>query len=296
MENFTSTASIVITVLIFAEFIYSFFKKSKSYDIKDSTSNIVIGIMGSMLMKLLWNGLMVGGFTVCYQLSWFRLNLSEAAWWYWPLALLLSDFSYYWYHRLGHEVRLLWGTHSIHHSSEDYNLSTSVRLSWIESSFRWVFWVPLPLLGYDPVSSLIAYYIIRYYQVWLHTEKINKIPVIDRIFTVPSHHRVHHGTNPQYIDKNYGGCLIIWDKLFGTFQEEEEPVVYGVLKPIQTYNPITINFGEYQNLFWDVVKEPSWKNKMQYMLRKPGWSPHGQGESEAELFKNKLALGYGRRG
>ena len=289
MSELTQVASVVIITVILSELVFQLVKRSKVYDVKDSLVNLFIGLLGSALMKGIWTGLMFAGFTSLFALTPLRLDASK--WWYWPLALIVSDFCYYWYHRFGHELRIFWGTHSIHHSSEDYNLSTSVRLSWLESSFRWIFWAPVPLMGVAPVNAVIAYFIIRYYQVWLHTRKFKSIPVFEQIFTVPSHHRVHHGTNPQYIDKNYGGCLIIWDKLFGTFQKEEEAVVYGVLKPIETYNPIRINFDEYVSLIKDVWNEPSWINKLRYIYKKPGWNPSGEMTTEEELFQQKLAMG-----
>ncbi|NRA65985.1 MAG: sterol desaturase family protein [Pseudobacteriovorax sp.] len=288
MEQLASVGSLVIMTMILSEMLINFVKKSNNYDFKDSWVNIIIGLPGSFLTKLLYNGLMFAGFSMAYEFHLFELD--SGSWFFWPLALILSDFSYYWYHRAGHELRLFWGTHSIHHSSEDYNLSTAIRLSWLENSFRWMFWLPLPLVGVDPLSSMIAYLLVRYYQVWLHTQSISRVPIFEIIFTVPSHHRVHHGTNPQYIDKNYGGCLIIWDKLFGTFEPEVEPVVYGVLKPIETYNPVKVNFMEYGSLIKDVWQAKSWSHRFGYLFHKPGWSPEGPGQSLEELFQEKLAL------
>ena len=288
MGKLTSIGTIVLLAIIFAEMFIFFVKKNKTYDFKDSWLNLFIALPGGILNKAVYAGLMFFGFTLAYEIHFFNLDASN--WFYWPLALVLSDFCFYVYHRAGHEIRLLWGTHSIHHSSEDYNLSTSIRLSWLENSFRWLFWIPLPLLGIEPVHCMIAYLLIRYYQVWLHAKSFKKIPLFEKVFTVPSHHRVHHGTNPQYIDKNYGGCLIIWDKLFGTFEPENEPVVYGVLKPIATYNPIKVNFMEYSSLVKDVVGAKSWSHRLEYLFRKPGWNPEGSCQSLEQLFQEKTSL------
>jgi sterol desaturase/sphingolipid hydroxylase (fatty acid hydroxylase superfamily) len=288
MENFSQYASIVVAAVIVGELLLRIFISKRDYDHKDGSSNVFIGTVNSFLTKSVWIVIMYGGFEFFYQLT--PLRVDNSVWWALPVALLVSDFCYYWYHRLGHEIRFLWGIHSIHHSSEDYNLSTAVRLSWLENSIRWVFWIPLPLLGFSPAFSLTAYLIIRLYQVWLHMKYVDKVPLIEGIMTTPSHHRVHHGTNPQYIDTNYAGCLVIWDKLFGTYVQEEEQVVYGILKPISSYNPVVINFQEFKALLSDVWHEPSWKNKFLYLIKKPGWHPDGNVASEEELFEQKMAL------
>ncbi len=165
--------------------------------------------------------------------------------WHWPLALLIADFLYYWMHRWEHEIRILWAYHSVHHSSPEFNLTTSLRLSWIEGSVEWIFFVPMILLGFGTVETIISILIVIQYQTWIHTVKIGKLGLLDKIINTPSVHRVHHGSNTNYLDKNYGGILMLWDQVFGTYQAEDEPVVFGITEPLNSANPFVINFREF---------------------------------------------------
>ncbi len=174
--------------------------------------------------------------------------------WSWALALLAADFTYYWMHRTEHEHRILWASHSVHHSSQDYNLTVGLRLSVVEILFEWVFLIPMVAIGFNPFQAIIALTLIAQYQHWIHTERVTRLGWLDEVFNTPSVHRVHHGSNRQYLDKNYGGVLMIWDKLFGTFQREEEPVVYGLTRNIHSNNPLKITFVEFGNIWRDVRK------------------------------------------
>ena len=287
IETIVVSMNFIVGALIGVELLLRFFIAKDRYDHKDSFTNLSIGIANRIVTTLLWSTVMLGGFTLAAEASPLVIE-AGAHWWAWPLALLMSDFSFYWYHRSGHEFRLLWSVHCVHHNSEDYNLSTSVRLSWIESSFRWLFWLPLPLVGFSPLESFFAYMIIRWWQVLLHTEYVNRLGIFEWFMSTPSHHRVHHGSNPQYIDKNYGGVLIIWDRIFGSFQKEEEKVVYGTLKPINTYNPLKINFRECYTLAKDVYHAPGVMNKVRYLYKSPGWSHLATGDTLESLFAEKM--------
>lgn len=193
----------------------------------------------------------------------------------WAAAIFLADFTYYWMHRLEHEIRFLWAYHVTHHSSPEFDLSTSYRLSPVEGLFEWVFLVPMLIIGFDPIASLISLVIVAQYQTWVHTQKIGKLGILDKIINTPSAHRVHHGTNPKYIDKNYGGVLMIWDHLFGTYQAEEEKVVFGITEPVNSINPFVITFHEFIAIWKDCWSAKNWSDRKRYMFSPPGWKPTG---------------------
>jgi sterol desaturase/sphingolipid hydroxylase (fatty acid hydroxylase superfamily) len=265
-----------VPTLIFGEALYHGVQrlrnKETQFSFQDVGINFATGLIDRFFTGLLWTGVMYAAFYFLYHhLTPLRIDMSQI--WAWPLALLLSDFAYYWYHRAGHEVRFFWAIHNVHHSSEHYNFSTSVRLSWLEGLFRWPFWSILPLVGYTPEVTLIAYLAVRLYQVILHSEHIPKLGFLESFLSTPSHHRVHHGRNPQYLDKNYGGVTIIWDKLFGTFTPEQEAVDYGLTTPLASKNLVHINLHEFASLAKDVARAPRWQDRWNYLVKKPGWTP-----------------------
>ena len=193
--------------------------------------------------------------------------------WTWCLALLTADFTYYWMHRLEHEHRILWASHSVHHSSEDYNLTVGFRLSIVEGLFEWAFLIPMILLGFNPFQAIVALIVVAQYQHWVHTERVGKLGWLDEVFNTPSVHRVHHGSNDQYLDKNYGGILMIWDKLFGTYQREDEKVVYGLTSNIDTNNPVNITFVEFANIWRDVKKCRTMRDRLRIIFGGLAWRP-----------------------
>jgi sterol desaturase/sphingolipid hydroxylase (fatty acid hydroxylase superfamily) len=243
---------------------------SKERRWKDSFANISIFILGQLLEKTAFGAIGVICLMPFHWLSPFDISINA---WTWVLALLAADFTYYWMHRIEHEHRILWANHSVHHSSEDYNLTVSMRLSIIESAIEWIFLVPMILIGFAPFQAVVALIFVAQYQTWIHTERIVKLGWLDEIFNTPSVHRVHHGSNQKYLDKNYGGVLIVWDKMFGTFQREEEKVVYGLTKNIHSNNPITINFIEYKNIWRDVKKCRTWKDRFRIIFGNLAWRP-----------------------
>lgn len=191
----------------------------------------------------------------------------------WVAAFVLWDFCYYWSHRWQHESRIMWANHVTHHSSEHYNLSTALRQPWSGILTSWVY-TPMPLLGIPLHQTAKAGQLNLLYQYWIHTEAIDRLDkTSEAILNTPSHHRVHHGANPQYLDKNYGGILITWDKLFGTFEPEHRRVKYGLTKNIKTFNPIRIGYHEMADIARDVVKAKGWRNKLGHVFRRPGWQP-----------------------
>ncbi len=256
----------------------------KSYETKDTFSSLAMGI-GNVLIGFISKALVLLAFVYVYEH--FRFFTIPVAWWSFILIFFLDDFAYYWFHRISHECRLFWASHVVHHSSQHYNLSTALRQTWSGGFYTFIFWLWLPLLGFHPKMILFQMAISLLYQFWIHTEAINKLPKwFEAIFNTPSHHRVHHGSNPLYLDRNHAGILIIWDKLFGTFQPEleNEKVVYGLVKNIKTYNPIKIAFIEWFYMFKDVFSgRKSFVNRLQYLIKPPGWKHDGTGKISDDL-------------
>jgi sterol desaturase/sphingolipid hydroxylase (fatty acid hydroxylase superfamily) len=184
-----------------------------------------------------------------------------------------EDFCYYWFHRTSHESRLFWAAHVNHHSSQHYNLSTALRQSWTQPLMGVPFWWPLALIGFKPELIVMQQAVSLLYQYWIHTESIRTLGPIEWIFNTPSHHRVHHGMNPEYIDRNHAGILIIWDRMFGTFEPERARPKYGLTKNIETFNPLRIAFHEWGAIFGDVRRATSWKDALGYAFAPPGWRP-----------------------
>jgi sterol desaturase/sphingolipid hydroxylase (fatty acid hydroxylase superfamily) len=201
----------------------------------------------------------------------------------WVMLFFAEDFTYYWFHRASHEVRLLWAAHVNHHSSQRYNLSTALRQSWTTPFTTILFYWPLPLLGFHPMMLVTVTSVSLIYQFWIHTEMIDRLGPLEWIFNTPSHHRVHHGSNVEYLDRNHGGILIVWDRLFGTFEPERARVSYGLTKNIERFNPWHIAFHEWLALARDVRSAPSARARLGYLLRPPGWRPDGQGQTAREL-------------
>ncbi len=256
----------------------------KTYETKDAFASISMGI-GNVLLGFLSKAIVLASFFYIY--NHFRFFTIPVAWWSFVLVFFADDFTYYWFHRVSHECRFFWASHVIHHSSQHYNLSTALRQTWTGGFFSFLFWLWMPLIGFHPAVIMLLMSISLLYQFWIHTETINKMPKwFEAILNTPSHHRVHHGSNPLYLDRNHAGILIIWDKMFGTFQPEleDEKVVYGLVKNIHTYNPIKIAFLEWVDLFKDAVYgKKSLKQRLHYLIKPPGWKHDGTGKISNEL-------------
>jgi hypothetical protein len=187
------------------------------------------------------------------------------------------DFFYYWFHRKSHQINALWAAHIVHHQSEEYNLTVALRQSWFQSGFAWVFYLPLAFTGFDPIMFLTVSAFNTIYQFWIHTRAIGKMGPLEWFLNTPSHHRVHHGSNPKYIDKNHAGTLIIWDRMFGTFQNEEEEVVYGITKPLGSWNPVWANFHYWAELYSSSKNAQGFNDKIKIFIKAPGWFPDNLG-------------------
>ena len=240
------------------------------YEVRDSLTSVSMGV-GNVIINIGWKAVVLVVYSWAYLLA--PVHLSASNPWTWVALFVADDFVYYWYHRYHHTIRLFWASHVVHHSSQRYNFSTALRQPWTPFTSL-PFWLPLAFLGFAPWMILLQQSISLIYQFFIHTERIEKLPrPIEFIMNTPSHHRVHHGSNKQYLDKNYGGTLIIWDRLFGTFEPEDERVVYGLTKNIKTFNPARVAFGEFVAIARDVGSARNWRDRFGYAFRGPGWQP-----------------------
>lgn len=272
----------VITIIL--EVILTVKVKLEDHDYKDAGTSIFMGL-GSVAIGLVTKGIVLAVFYLVY--NFFHVFEIPFVWWAWILILFADDFCYYWFHRISHESRIFWASHVVHHSSEKYNLSTALRQTWSGGFYTFIFWLPLVIIGFHPIMIIVQMSISLIYQYWIHTELITKMPKwFEAVFNTPSHHRVHHATNPQYLDRNHAGIFIIWDKLFGTFEPEVEKPVYGLVTNIDTFNPIKIAFLEWYAMFKEFfTSKTSLKNKFNYLLKPPGWKHDGSSILSTDLRK-----------
>ncbi len=210
-----------------------------------------------------------------------RLFTIPERWWAWVVLLFAEDLCYYAFHRTSHEVRIFWAAHVNHHSSEHYNLSTALRQSWTTPFTAPWFWLPLALIGFPPWMILVQQAVSLLYQYWIHTEAIDRLGPLEWIFNTPSHHRVHHGSNPEYLDKNHGGIFILWDRLFGSFAAERAPVRYGLTTNVRTFHPVRIAFHEWRAMLAEVRRASSLRRALGILLRPPGWRPDDRAAARA---------------
>lgn len=260
-------------VLIGLELLVDRWRGVSTYRLADSINSLSAGVL-SQVSGLLTKGLglLTYGFAV-QHLALFELSAQQT--WVWVLAFVLYDFCYYWNHRLGHERNVLWAAHSVHHQSEDYNLSTALRQTSSGFLFGWIFYLPLAVLGVPLLVFLTVAALNLLYQFWVHTRHVPKLGWYEWAFVTPSNHRAHHAQNAIYMDRNYGGVFIIWDRLFGTFQEEldEEPVIFGVTTPLASWNPLWANLQFYVQLWRDAARAASWWDKLRIWFMPTGWRP-----------------------
>jgi sterol desaturase/sphingolipid hydroxylase (fatty acid hydroxylase superfamily) len=199
------------------------------------------------------------------------------------LLFFADDLSYYVMHRTSHECRFFWASHVVHHSSQRFNLATALRQTWTGSFFTFIFWLWLPLVGFAPIMVMTMQAISLLYQFWVHTELVRNMGPLEWIFNTPSHHRVHHASNGRYLDRNHAGMLIIWDRIFGSFEQERERCVYGLTRNLNSYNPVRIAFHEWLDIWRDVKAARDWRSRWMYAFGPPGWRHDGCGKTSAEL-------------
>ena len=292
--NLIAMAAPFFLLSLLVEFVIDRWRGTGYYRSNDAINSISAGILSEsakvftrVVQYAIW-GVVLSNFALFeMDRGWFDASLDGVL--LWVLAAVLWDFCYYWNHRLGHEISILWAAHAVHHQSEEYNLSTALRQTSSSFLFSWIFYVPLFVIGFptDVIVTVGAANLI--YQFWVHTRHIDRLGVLDRILITPSNHRVHHAQNERYIDKNYGGIFILWDRLFGTFAEEsdDDPVIFGVRKPLANWNPFWANLQVYNYLLFDARHARRWQDKIGVWFRRTGWRP---ADVEAEFPKEVVDL------
>jgi sterol desaturase/sphingolipid hydroxylase (fatty acid hydroxylase superfamily) len=270
-------------LLLSIEAWFSYRENKDLYEKKDTWSSLALGI-GNVLTGFVTKALIFGLFSLFYE---YRLvTLDSTKWWFWVLLFFADDFSYYWFHRVSHHVNWFWASHMVHHSSQRYNLAAALRQTWTgNATGSFLFWAWMPVVGFHPILVLFMQQISLIYQFWIHTEAIQKMPSwFEFIFNTPSHHRVHHGSDLKYLDKNHAGILIIWDRMFGSFQKEEERPNYGLTRNVNTFNPVSIAFSEWKHLYRKMSKATTVIDSLRYLIKPPGWSHDGSTRTAKEMI------------
>lgn len=278
--NYIALAIPAFFLLIGVELLIDKIKKTKYYRFNDAVTNLNCGVGSQVLGVFLKAFIYIGYYFLYNNYKIFLLpgigqEFAASEVLLTGFVLFLGvDFFYYWFHRLAHEINVLWGSHVVHHQSEEYNLTVALRQGWVQSAFSWVFYLPLAIVGFQPELFIMINAFQTLYQFWIHTKVIDKMPRwFEFVFNTPSHHRVHHGVNPQYIDKNHGGTLIVYDRMFGTFEPEVEEVVYGITEQPKSWNPFWLNIEHWVKVFDEAVQIKGVKNKWKVVFGLPGWKP-----------------------
>lgn len=283
----------IYVIIIGLELLLSHLQHRKSYTWWDTATNVYL---------MLLNGGIDLGFRIVSMavLNYFYLHAItsiHSAVFYWLVLFIAEDFIYYWLHRFDHEIRLFWAVHVTHHSSEKYNFTVGFRSSVFQPLYRFIYFIPLPFLGFKPVDILFVYAATQIWGIFVHTEYIRKMGWLEYVMVTPSHHRVHHGSNPKYLDKNMGMFLIIWDKLFGTFQpeipaEQYKPITYGLTKNLENPGPVSIVFHEWAQIWKDMTQKGiGFTTRLHYLFGPPGWSHDGSRQTSEQMRKNEQSGG-----
>jgi sterol desaturase/sphingolipid hydroxylase (fatty acid hydroxylase superfamily) len=273
MYNIIVFAMLPFAILMAAEYAYGVMRGRNTYRLNDTISSLSQGLISQWVgvCTLLFQ---VGLYSIAYHYVAVFGNADAWNCWYgWVAAVLLFDFCDYWLHRAGHEHNILWAAHVVHHQSEHFNFSTALRQESLTEVLGWPFFLPMAVLGVPPEMFGIAGLIVNVYQLWVHTEHVGKLGWFDKVFSSPSNHRVHHAVDDQYINKNYGGMLVIWDRMFGTFAEENEPCTYGTRVPLESRNPVWAIAAVYCSIAKDMWNTRRWSDKIRVLLMPPGWRP-----------------------
>jgi alkylglycerol monooxygenase len=273
----------IFFILIGLELVVDKIRQKSNYRFNDAITNISCGV-GEQVTGVFFKLLIVGLYEYLFErYAFFKIPVN------WTTGILLFigvDFFYYWFHRYSHVINLFWGGHVVHHQSEEYNLSVALRQGWFQKFFSFGFYLPLAFVGFDPKQFLLVSSLVTLYQFWIHTKNINRMGILEYILNTPSHHRVHHGVNPKYIDKNHAGTFIIWDKMFGTFQEEEEEPIYGITHPMNTWDPLTANLNHWKQMYSGLKQMRGTTDKLKYVFMPPGWKPSYIADSEGGVDLN----------
>ena len=258
-------------VLVGIETVVSWRHNLDSYEFRDTAANFALAL-GDLFMAAAMKGAFLLLFAFLHR---FALVDFGHTWYGWVLLIVVNDFVYYVFHRLGHRSRFMWAFHVTHHSSQKYNFSVAIRLNLLIFPLHFLFMLPLALIGFRPEAILVVNSITTLYQLWVHTELVGKLGVLDKFINTPSNHRVHHGSNSQYLDRNYGAMFIFWDRLFGTYEPEVERPIYGLTKNVDSYNPVTLTLHEVRAMLRDVARPGPLRQRLMYLFGPPGWKPSG---------------------
>lgn len=289
MQSARETWFLILSVPLYAlvigaEIFFSNWHHKKFYSVKQTLQNVYLTLINAGLDMLLRWAFYISVLMWSYNHHFFKI---ENGLLYWFILFIAEDLAFYFEHRIDHYCRLFWAVHVTHHSSEEFNLTTGFRSSVFQPVYRFIYFIPIALMGFHPLDIVFMYSLTQTYGILVHTQYIKKMPRwFEAVFVSPSHHRVHHASNTIYLDKNMGMCLIIWDKLFGTFQEEikDEPVKYGLTKPVENlHHPINIVFHEWKNIGKDLQKKTSFFNKLKYIFMPPGWSHDGSSQTARQM-------------
>ncbi|GAA5016404.1 sterol desaturase family protein [Kitasatospora paranensis] len=262
-------AFVLLTVLEVVSYRFHPDEDEQGYAPKDTATSLTMGL-GSLLFDAGWKIPIVAVYSALYELTPLRVPV---LWWTVPLMLLAQDFCYYWSHRGHHMIRVLWACHVVHHSSRNYNLSTALRQPWTGAT-SWVFYLPMIAAGVHPAALAFCSSVNLVYQFWIHTERIDRLPrPVEYLFNTPSHHRVHHASQGGYLDRNFGGILIVFDRMFGSFTAETVRPVYGLTKNLSTHNPLRVATHEYAAIARDVAAARTWGDRFRHLTKGPGWQP-----------------------
>lgn len=288
MNEFRESLLVLVSVPIYAiviglELIFSYFNKKGLYSTKGIVANVYLTLM-NMSLDILIRGVCL--FVLDYFYRFHFTEISGNAFLYWAVLVVSEDFMFYWLHRVDHYCRLFWAVHVTHHSSEEFNLTVGFRSSVFQPLYRFIYFIPLAFFGFNGLDIMFAYSATQIFGILVHTQTIRKLGFLEYIIVTPSHHRVHHGSNARYLDKNMGMFLIIWDKLFGTFQAEldEDPVVYGLTTNLTSHHPVNVVFHEWKAIFQDLFKKKvPLRAKFMYVFGPPGWSHDGSRKTSSQL-------------
>jgi sterol desaturase/sphingolipid hydroxylase (fatty acid hydroxylase superfamily) len=271
--NYIVLAIPAFFVLIGVELLAGWLQRKDYYRLDDSIGALGCGVL-QQLVDAFTKAAILAGYVFFYERARI-LDIPERSALAWAACYLAQDFLYYWYHRLSHETNLLWASHVVHHQSEEFNLSVALRQAALP--FAWLFYLPLSVIGFPPLMIATVSALNSLYQFWVHTRAIGKLGAFETLFNTPSAHRVHHARNPKYIDRNYAGTLIVWDRLFGTYKEEEEEPVYGITAPLQSWDPVWANLSHWSQLLATARRSTRWADRLRLLLARPGWRPEELG-------------------
>jgi alkylglycerol monooxygenase len=270
MRDYIVLAIPAFFLLIALESLWARWQEKDYYRLNDAVNDLSCGIF-QQLFEVFAKTALFAGYLFLYERG--RIFDVPGAAWAWAACFLGVDLLYYWYHRMSHERNLLWAAHIVHHSSEEYNLAVALRQSALSGAFSWVFYLPLALVGFPPLMFLACSSLNTLYQFWIHTRTIGRLGPLEWVMNTPSHHRVHHACNPKYIDRNYAGVFIVWDRLFATFKAEEEEPAFGITRPLRSWNPVWANLHYWVELADKARRCGTWADRLRLFVQRPGWQP-----------------------